>query len=119
MMTEPQAYGFCFTPVMASLLTRKPDQPVRRVIRATGAVTGKATSLVAIARESSVIALQVMPRSTLVNRYAITLFKYSITTFVIAMMLDPGSLFPLNRTYKKTGALAPVFTHYVSITEKR
>ena len=51
MITEPQAYGFCFTPVMASLLTRKPDQPVRRVIRATGAVTGKATSLVAIACE--------------------------------------------------------------------
>ncbi|ELM3617722.1 hypothetical protein RYR54_003407 [Aeromonas sobria] len=73
----------------------------------------------AIAREESVIALQVMARSILVNRYATTLFKCPMTTFVIAMVLDPGSLFTLNRTHKKTGALAPVFTHYVSITEKR
>ncbi|TNI89273.1 hypothetical protein [Aeromonas sobria] len=73
----------------------------------------------AIAREESVIALQVMARSILVNRDAATLFKYPMTTFVIAMVFDPRSLFPLNRTHKKTGALAPVFTHYVSITEKR
>lgn len=26
---------------------------------------------------------------------------------------------PLNRTHKKTGALAPVFAHYLSITEKQ
>ncbi len=119
MMTEPQAYGFCFTPVMASLLTRKPDKPVRRVIRATGAVRGKAASLGGDSARIKRDRVTGNAKVILVNRYAITLFKYPITTFVIAMVFDPRSLFPLNRTHKKTGALAPVFTHYVSITEKR
>ena len=118
-MAEPPAYGYCFTPAMASLLTRKPDKPVRRVIRATGAVTGKAASLGGDSARIKHDRVTGNAKVILVTRYAITLFKYPITTFVIAMVLDPRSLFPLNRTHKKTGALAPVFTHYVSITEKR